>query len=170
MSKDVSTAFKSAMKRNQIEPRFMAKDTAQTQQAISGYATGYRNMPIDKAETNANYLDDPKFNTQMAASFFKTIAMYSEQLFSEPDNPFLTAFIQRREERERSVADDHVYEILGTNKARWSSEDLASIKEWLMNYIDEIAVEHLHIYQVAENAGIDLNRLIQEFNRNRGDV
>lgn len=158
---DASLTLGGIIKKQSLNMTEMAHDLTSNIKTFSGYVTGNRGMPVDVAVKTADYVQDSKFNTDMAAKFFNTIKIFSTHMWAKQnqENAFAILEAQRIEERERMELDDEVI------KAMLMAKDTKKAKDYITQLLEEIAVEQLYAYELSELFEIDLVELTIRHNR-----
>lgn len=170
-SRDIRGAIDEAISRNHIFVKLMAKDTAQSPQTITN-SRHTMDTTADNAVRDSMYLRDTEFNSQMAAVFFDSIAMFSTNQWSEKfrDSPYATWWALRSVEHKRLELGDEVDEFIKGPRSKWSDDQKEELLEFITGLQKTISLASLLAKQIEDVTGIDLVKSNHEFNQEQGDL
>jgi len=170
-SRDIRGALQSAIKRGFISINYMAHDTKQSPQAVTNHQHTMDASPA-AAVKDAEYLDDPLFNSQMAAIFFESVAMFDTKQWSSKfqDSPFATWWTLRDIERERLALGDEVGRFLKEPRKNWTDEQNAKSIHFMEMLLKTISLGSLLAKQLEEVVDNDLVKMIHDFNEQQGNL
>lgn len=170
-SRFICGALRSAMQRGDVTTKYMAEDTKQSAQAITNHR---HTMPATPAAAvkDANYLQDFKFNGQMAAIYFGAVAMYNQCEFSEKfqGQPTATWIELRDTEKDRFPLGDKMARFIKYDQDTWSDEEKEDMSQFIELLLRTISVSTLLAQQLEEVLGIDLVECANKFNKRHGDL
>ncbi|MFZ2588135.1 hypothetical protein [Paucilactobacillus nenjiangensis] len=161
ISRFVGTELSKATTKQHLNISDMADALGINIKTFSGYKVNHRGMPAAAAVQTANYLSDSKFNAEMAGKFFHTLQMFSTKMWAAEDqeNPQAVYLEQQVEEAERQAKDRDLFHNLH------KLDDKKQAEDWEVELLEEISMELLLGYLVAERHDIDLVKLIIQHNK-----
>ncbi|WP_204120209.1 hypothetical protein [Levilactobacillus wangkuiensis] len=170
-SRNIRGALNSAIHRSHVFTNWMAKDTAQSPQTITNGRHTMDTTP-DNAVRDSVYLRDSKFNSQLAAIFFESVAVFDTRQWSEKfrDSPYATWWALRSVEHKRLELGDEVDEFIKDPRSEWSDDQKKEITEFMTGLQKTISLASLLTEQVEEVTGIDLVKSNHKFNESYGDL
>ena len=137
--------------------------------ALSNVKTGRRSATREVKKSLVQTLGSLKLAMSAARSEFGVLSFLDDKK-RRLDSPFTTSLIQYKEEQER-IQIQHAYNLaICKQPQERTAEDIAVIKDYFKEYLEEIASEETDVQAKAIDAGLDdeLQAMINQFNRRYG--
>lgn len=170
-SQNISKVLGKAIDRQDIRQDWMAEDLGISKQSVSNSRNGEDTTP-DRAVMISKYLEDPKFNSQMAAIYFDAISVFDPDKWAKKfrDAPFATWVQLRNVEKRRMEIGEKVFEFGVKDRSEWTKQETELAYEWMNGLLKTISLATLMASQFADMAHYDLDTLVEKFNRLWGGI
>ncbi|MFT9411974.1 helix-turn-helix domain-containing protein [Liquorilactobacillus hordei] len=162
-SRYAGTFIADAIQHSEMKLKELAEATHQSAQAISGYSTGRRPIPFDKAVDLARQLKNGKFNVALAATFFGTLAPRKTNNLSS-DNVFLLRDLKNYEEDDRKKIEDETFKILMLKEEDRTYQQRLFLETFAKEMSEELSAELTCFIEFCKEAGIQSVSIFDELN------
>lgn len=161
-SKYAGTFIAEAIEHSEMKLKELGVVTHQSVQAISGYSTGRRAIPFDKAVDLAEQLKNGKLNIALAATFFGTLAQRRTSDLSS-DNVFLLRDLKNYEEDDRKKIEDETFKILMLKHKSYQQQ--LFLETFAKEMSEELSAELTCFIEFCKEAGIKSVDIFNEVNK-----
>lgn len=161
-SKKIGTFLAEAIQHSGMELKELEEATHQSIQAISGYSTGRRAIPADKAVSLAEQLKNGKLNIALAATFFGTLAQRRTSDLSS-DNVFLLRDLKNYEEDDRKKIEDETFKILMLKHKSYQQQ--LFLETFAKEMSEELSAELTCFIEFCKEANIKSVEIFEERNK-----
>jgi len=158
-TKVISQQLKAAAERKALKQVAIAKGTNRAKTTINGYFRG-ESTPLEAMEEIATYIDDSILNQHFTHEVFSWIPPMESETYKM--DTFTLEIIKNMEQEVRESLRGRAKLAMTKREDMYSEEDKEAIRQYALNYLDEVFIEIRYIVSVFDKLDMSMMSAIQE--------
>lgn len=155
----ISQQLKEAIKRKQLTQSELSRETYRAKTTMNGYFRGDP-TPLDAMQDIANFMDDSILSQQLTNKVFNGIPAMQSDVYKEC--PHSLDIIQLIESEERKEQKNKAMFAMAKHKEALSEQDKETIKDYAMDFLDEVFVEIRYIISMFDKLDMSLMSAVKK--------